>query len=125
MNVLLDTPVWIRYFANEGPLAERVDALADAERLLAHELVHGELLIGHRGGRTRFLSTYDELPFAPVVAHAEVVELVRTRKLHGRGIGWIDAHLLASALIAPAVLWTVDARVAAVADELGVGFARR
>jgi hypothetical protein len=60
------------------------------------------------------------LPYAPAVAHAEVVEFVHTRKLQGRGIGWIDAQLLASALIARARLWTADTRLASLAASLGI-----
>ena len=57
---------------------------------------------------------------APVVPHAEVVAFVRARRLSGRGIGWVDLHLLASAIVANAPLWTADARLAAVAAELDV-----
>jgi predicted nucleic acid-binding protein len=59
---------------------------------------------------------------APVVPHAEVVAFVRDRKLHGRGIGWIDVHLLASALVARVELWTADPTLATVAKELGISY---
>ncbi len=59
---------------------------------------------------------------APVATHAEVVEFVRERRLHGRGIGWIDAHLLASALLGNLALWTADPRLAAVAREIDVAY---
>jgi predicted nucleic acid-binding protein len=58
----------------------------------------------------------------PVVPHVDVVAFVRTRKLHGRGIGWIDAHLLASALVASVPFWTADVPLGAIADELGIGY---
>lgn len=58
---------------------------------------------------------------APAVAHDEVVEFVRRRQLRGRGIGWIDTHLVASALVARMTLWTADTRLAAVAAEVGIG----
>jgi hypothetical protein len=57
---------------------------------------------------------------APVVAHAEVVEFVRARRLYGRGVGWIDVHLLASAFVGGLSLWTIDPRFRAVAAEMGV-----
>jgi len=60
---------------------------------------------------------------APLVPHQEVVAFVRERKLHGRGIGWIDAHLLASALVARVQLWTADAPLRATAEELGIAYA--
>ena len=48
--------------------------------------------------------------------------MARDRKLHGRGIGWIDVHLLASALVARLKLWTTDPALATVAKELGIGY---
>jgi predicted nucleic acid-binding protein len=59
---------------------------------------------------------------APVVPHAEVVEFARNRKLNGRGIGWMDAHLLASALVRRLRLWTVDSPLATVATDLGIAY---
>jgi predicted nucleic acid-binding protein len=56
------------------------------------------------------------------VPHLDVVSFVRARKLHGRGIGWIDAHLLASALVGGAPLWTADERLARLARELGIAY---
>jgi predicted nucleic acid-binding protein len=70
----------------------------------------------------RFLSlaNYQQMHHAPAVPHRDVVEFVRDRRLHGRGIGWIDAHLLASALVGRLELCTTDPRLAVVARELGI-----
>lgn len=57
--------------------------------------------------------------------HAEVVELVRRRRLEGRGVGWIDVHLLASALVEHAALWTADDRLAILAEEAGIAWVGR
>ena len=118
--VLVDTSVWIRFLAGREPYASRLDGLLAHDEVLGHELVYGELLIGDRGGRTKLLTAYAELTWAGAVAHAEVVSLVRARKLNGRGIGWIDAQLLASALIARASLWTADDALARLAGVAGV-----
>ncbi|MEK7751687.1 MAG: hypothetical protein AAB654_07195, partial [Acidobacteriota bacterium] len=59
---------------------------------------------------------------AAMVPHSEVVAFVRNRDLHGRGVGWIDVHLLASAVVERLQLWTADPRFSAVADELGVAY---
>jgi len=120
--VLVDTSVWIRFLAGRAPFAEGLDALLDQGEVLAHELVYGELLIGDRGGRPALLASYEKLVRVPSIAHAEVVELVRARKLHGRGVGWIDVHLLASTVVAGTVLWTADPRLADVASELNVAY---
>jgi len=118
--VLVDTSVWIRFLAGREPFASALDALLDREEVLAHELVFGELLIGARRSRSALLASYDALPQVPSIPHREVVEFVRGRKLQGRGIGWIDAHLLASVIVAGARVWTADGGLDAIADELGV-----
>ena len=116
--VLVDTSVWIRFLAGREPFARAMDRLLASGRVMAHDLVQGELLIGDAGGRAKLLVAYAEIHRAGTVPHAEVVELVRARKLQGRGIGWIDAHLLASTLVERGGLWTADANLADVATEL-------
>ena len=76
--------------------------------MAGHDFVYGELLIGDKGGRRALLADYERMDQAPVVPHAEVVAFARDRKLQGRGIGWIDVHLLASALMARVELWTTE-----------------
>jgi predicted nucleic acid-binding protein len=71
------------------------------------------------------VDTSDLIQRVPAVDHPEVATFVRSRKLHGRGIGWIDAHLLASALVADTWLWTADEHLARVAGELGIGYESR
>lgn len=122
MIVLVDTSVWIRFLANRAPYASQLDTLLSRNEVSGHPFVMGELLIGDKGGRTQLLADYEQMHQAPTVPHGEVVEFVRHRKLHGRGIGWIDAHLLASALAGRLQLWTADPRLNVLAMELGVGF---
>jgi predicted nucleic acid-binding protein len=118
--VLVDTSVWIRFLAGTEPYATVLDGLLSVDEVLGHDLIYGELMIGDRGGRPKFLAAYAAIQQVPQVPHTDVVELVKHRKLHGRGIGWIDAHLLASALVAATQLWTADVALAGVADSLGV-----
>ncbi len=120
--VLVDTSVWIRFLANRKPWASELDRLLERDEVVGHDLVFGELLIGDRGGRAKLLAAYVQIHQAAVVAHAEVVTFVRDRKLHGRGAGWIDAHLLASTLVAQVTLWTADSRLAQLAGELNVEY---
>lgn len=122
MMVLVDTSVWIRFVSGIQPFAERLQQLLLAEQVLAHDLVEGELRIGDRGGRTRLLSDYVLLPKAAQIAHEEVVALVKARRLHGRGIRWIDTHLAASALVERAPLWAADSALDDVARELGIAY---
>lgn len=120
--VLVDTSVWIRFLANRAPYAAELDRLLSLDEVAGHELVYGELLIGDRGGRAKLLDAYAQMHQASSVPHRDVVEFVRDRRLHGRGAGWIDIHLLASALVGRLQLWTADPRFAALAEELGVAY---
>ena len=122
MIVLVDTSVWIRALSNREPCKTQLDRLLSDHRVLGHELVYGEILIGDNGGRQATLNQYGDLAFLQPQPNKAVVELVRSARLHGRGIGWIDAHLLAAAVVFQVSLWSADARLAAVADELGVGY---
>ena len=122
MIVLVDTSVWIRFLSNRAPYAAELDGLLSRDEVSGHDFVYGELLIGDRGGRGLLLANYEQMHQAPLVPHREVVAFVRERRLHGRGVGWIDAHLLASALVGRLKLWTVDPRLAAMAKELGISY---
>jgi predicted nucleic acid-binding protein len=122
MTVLVDTSVWIRFLSNRAPFADELDRLLSRDEVSGHDLVYGELLIGDRGGRRELLVNYERMDQAPIVLHREVAAFVRDRRLHGRGIGWIDAHLLASALVGRLKLWTVDAPLANIARELGIAY---
>lgn len=121
--VLVDTSVWIRSFAGLAPYAEELDRLLSRDEVAGHDLVYGELLIGDRDGRARRLSDYERIRRARPVSHDEVVALVRQRELRGRGLGWIDVHLLASALVERLRLWTADTALIAAAGELNIAYA--
>jgi len=120
--VLVDTSVWIRFLAGRAPYAKALDDLLSRGEASGHDLIYGELLVGDASGRRALLDDFAAMHHAPSVSHAEVVAFVRDRRLHGRGIGWVDAHLLASALVGRLTLWTADTRLAAVARELGVAY---
>src|SRR5437762_712016 len=120
--ILVDSSVWIRFLANRAPYAIELDKLLNLDEVTGHELVYGELLIGDRGGRRKLLAAYEQMPQASIVPHSEVVAFVRDRDLQGRGVGWTEIHLLASAIVGRLQLWTADPSFAAVATELGVAY---
>jgi hypothetical protein len=120
--VLVDTSVWIRFVSNRAPYARELENLLSRGEVSGHDFVYGELLVGDKGGRRQLLADYVLMHQVPVVPHREVVEFVRQRRLHGRGIGWIDVQLLASALVGRVSLWTADPRLAAVATELEINY---
>jgi predicted nucleic acid-binding protein len=119
--VLVDTSVWRRYFSGATSV-RRLGALLDEDgAVLSHPFIIGEMVLGGLSGREERL--FARLPVAAPVPHDEVLALVRGRQLARRGIGWVDAHLLASALASSAALWSVDAPLASAAGALGVRFA--
>jgi len=120
--VLVDTSVWIRFLANKQPYAGGLESLLDKDEVSGHELVFGELLIGDKTGRAELLAAYLQMHQATLVSHQEVVAFVRGRHLQGRGAGWIDIHLLASAVVENLQFWTADKSCAALAEELGVNY---
>jgi predicted nucleic acid-binding protein len=116
--VLADTSIWIEHFRHREPsLADRL-----SEGLVVmHPFVSGELACGNLRDRTAILADLHALPQARLASNAEVLHLIEDRRLWGRGLGWIDAHLLASALLSHCRFWTFDIRLAKAAAKLGLG----
>lgn len=117
---LADTSVWVEFFRGSDRAAA-LAALLEADEVVLHPWVLGELVLGGLGpDRQSVIEDLQHLPAAPRVEDQEVLELVRARRLSGRVIGWVDANLLAAALVAGCGLWTFDRRLAAVARDLGL-----
>ena len=120
--VLVDTSVWIRAISDRQPFVRELDRLLDRGEVAGHDLIYGELLIGDRGGRKKLLATYARFAQAATLPHQDIVAFVEGRRLHGRGVGWIDVHLLASAVVGGLALWTADPRLSVMANEFGVDY---
>jgi predicted nucleic acid-binding protein len=118
--VLVDTSVWRRYFSGHASVRKLGELLDEDGAVLVHPFIIGELVLG--GLSTREERLFVRLPTAHVVRHEEVLGLVRRRRLMRRGVGWVDAHLLASALTSSAVLWSIDADLSAAAADLSVAY---
>lgn len=118
---LVDTSVWIDHLrAGDSELV----GLLNAGEVLAHPWVTGELALGQMANRQEVLGLVDSLPQALVATAPEVLKLIETHRLFGLGVGYVDAHLLASTLLtAEATLWTRDQRLNAAASRLGVASA--
>jgi hypothetical protein len=82
--------------------------------------VIGELACGNLENRAEILSYLHALPAAKVALDTEVLRLIEDRHLWGRGVGWVDTHLLGSALLSNCRLWTLDRQLGEAAKELGV-----
>ncbi|MBM3759251.1 MAG: VapC toxin family PIN domain ribonuclease [Acidobacteria bacterium] len=119
----MDTSVWIHFFYNKAPAAAEMDHLLASELVVSHDLIYGELMIGETGGgRSKFLTYIDSLPKATSLPHDEVVKFVRDHSLQPQGAGWIDIHLLVSAVTNRMQFWTVDPRLQALAQHFKVAY---
>ena len=116
--ILVDTSVWVEHLrAGDETLA----ALLNGGEVLVHPLVIGELALGSFRHREAVLADLQDLPQVAVASNEEVLRLIDGQALFGRGIGYIDAHLLAAARLVPgARLWTSDRPLQRVAAELGL-----
>jgi predicted nucleic acid-binding protein len=117
--ILVDTSIWIDHLRRRHA---RLAALLDAGRVMVHPFVIGEIALGALRRRDEVLGLLAELPAARVARHEDVLAVVERRGLAGAGIGWVDAHLLASALVEHLPLWTLDRRLVAVSRKLGVAW---
>jgi hypothetical protein len=115
--VLVDTSVWVEHFRWGQPDLFRL--LTEAA-VLIHPWIVGELACSNLKNRARILFDLNALPPVLQASTDEVLSFIEDRSLWGRGIGWIDSHLLASALMSNCRFWTVDKRLAQTALEIGI-----
>lgn len=115
--ILVDTSVWVEHLRHGQP---RLTTLLLEGEVLIHPWVIGELACGNLRNRSQVLELLQGLPAATVARDAEVLLLIERERLMGRGIGYVDAHLLASALLSHCRLWTQDRHLAAVAEQQGL-----
>lgn len=117
--ILIDTSVWIGHFRSNNPDVQK--RLLGFE-IVTHPFVIGELAVGALHPRSDVLRMMQGLPQLTKAHDPEVLAMVEARRLSGLGIGYTDAHLIASLLLSPdAVLWTFDRRFAVAASSCGIG----
>ncbi len=118
--ILVDTSIWIDHLRAGEPVL--IEAL-EGGRVMMHPFVLGELACGNLANRSEVLMLLGDLPAAPAATDPEALGLIERRALMGRGIGYIDVHLLASAALSGGgQLWTRDRRLAAAAAEMELAF---
>jgi predicted nucleic acid-binding protein len=116
--ILVDSSIWVDHFQGVDQV---VSELLGAGRVLAHPFVIGEVALGKLRQRTAILGYLRDLPRARVATDLEVFAFIEQRELSGSGIGYVDAHLLASTrLTSGASLWTRDQGLLRVAEQLGL-----
>ena len=118
--ILADTSVWIEHLKRGQP--QLVELLEQGE-ICVHPMLIGELACGSIRDRTEVLALLKRLPSTAVATQDEALHFIDEHRLMGRGIGYIDVHFLAAALLTGDTrVWTNDARLAAVAGRLFVNF---
>lgn len=115
--ILVDTSIWVDHLRSGVP---QLTAALQSGEVFIHPWVVGELVCGNLRDRSRVLQLLQNLPAARVATPAEVLMLIEQHQLMGRGIGFVDAQLLASARLSTCFLWTQDHRLAELAEALGV-----
>ena len=114
---LVDSSIWIDHFRHgSAVLAD----LLENDQALCHRFIVGQLACGNVRARATTIQLLETLPEAPLAEHEEVLVLMERHRLMASGIGWLDAHLLGSAVLARAVIWTHDRPLAKAARALGV-----
>ena len=114
--ILVDTSVWIDHLRHGD---HKLSTLLDRNCVLMHPMVVGELACGNLKDRGVLLGLWANLPAIQVVSDKEALYFLERNQLMGKGIGFVDLHLLAAvSLSSEAYLWTKDKRLQHIAGEL-------
>jgi predicted nucleic acid-binding protein len=117
--VLVDTSVWVSHLRDGN--AELANLLNDG-KVLCHPLIVGELACGNLKDRAVILSFLQLLPMSIEAEHDEVLSFIENNRLMGKGLGYVDIHLITSAVLTGVPIWTLDKKLAQAADSLYVKY---
>jgi predicted nucleic acid-binding protein len=117
--VLVDTSIWVDHFQKNDE--DLVGLLNDFKAVL-HPFIIGELACGNLKNRNRIISLLYALPLAKEITNSEYMSFIEQNKLFGLGIGFVDVHLLASALISNVTLYTRDKSLYSIASKFKIQY---
>ena len=118
--LLIDSSVWIDHLRCAN---KQLSQLLNSNQVSIHSMIIGELACGNLNNRSELLALWQQLPMVSEASHQEVIYAINQYQWMGKGIGYIDAHLLASTLLTDnTALWTLDKRLQQVAVLFGVAF---
>jgi predicted nucleic acid-binding protein len=117
--VLVDTSLWVSHLRESGI---GLDFLLNEGQVVCHPFIIGELACGNLRNRVEILSSLQALPMAVLAVHEEVIQFIEHHQLMGKGLGYIDMHLLASALLSKVPLWTLDKKLQVASSQLGLEY---
>lgn len=115
--ILADTSVWVDHLRKGN---KRLASFLNEGVVLCHPFIIGELACGNLKNRSKILGMLASLPSIPIAEYDEVLNFISRHKIQGKGIGWIDAHLLASTYLAKCRVWTLDKALLKIANNLKV-----
>ena len=116
--ILVDTSVWVSHLRHGDP---RLADLLEEGGALVHPFVIGELACGNLKNRAEILSLLRALPLAAIAEHEEIMLFIERNGLMGKGLGYVDVHLLAAAVLSDVRLWTADKSLLKACADLGLG----
>ena len=117
--ILVDTSIWIDHLrTNNTALA----SLLETGLVYCHPFIIGELACGSLENRNEILNLLQSLPQCPTATNDEVLFFIEQHRIMGRGIGYIDSHLLASTAMHTARLWTRDKRLHSIAESMQLSY---
>ncbi len=119
--VLVDTSVWISHLRNNNT---NLANLLNNGDVICHPFIIGELACGNLKNRAEILSLLQALPMSIEAEHDEVMKFIENNQLMGKGLGYIDVHLLAAASLTEVPIWTIDKKLDAVSQEMGRKFTK-
>ena len=117
--VLVDTSVWISHLRDGN---YRLMELLNNCDVLCHPFIIGELACGNIKNRDEIISLLKSLPMAKTIEHDEALIFIEDRELAGSGLGFIDVHILASAILSDSLLWSLEKKLSDTALELNIDF---
>ncbi|HUI45423.1 MAG TPA: type II toxin-antitoxin system VapC family toxin [Nitrospirota bacterium] len=117
--MLVDTSVWVEHFRT-GTIG--LESSLNEGQVICHPFIVGELACGNLRNRLQILSLLVTLPSAQLADHEEVMLFIETHRLMGKGLGYVDIHLLASAIMTGVPVWTFDKKLNKAAATLGIKF---
>jgi predicted nucleic acid-binding protein len=115
--VLVDTSVWVRYL-REGN--KELETLLNNGEVMCHPFIIGELACGNIRKRAEILALLKLLPMAVKAEHEEVLQFIEDNRLMGKGLGYVDMHLSASAVLSEVPLWTLDKNLNMITERLKI-----
>ena len=117
--ILVDTSVWIKHL-REGD--QNLIRLLEQELVACHPFIIGEIACGGIKNRFEIINLLNDLPSTDILDHSDIMEFIENRKIMNKGIGYIDVHLLGSALVSETPLWTLDKALREIANQLSIEY---